>query len=90
MAICFLDFSHIERERSLSAPLQRCSFGVEVTVSIGQGAPQLMQQLAEIRSGLCFRRIGIQEKRDVLAGLGSAAMHEKIRQQRLKTIIITS
>ena len=84
---CLLKLLDIEGEMYIwgRVPLEALSVGGHEVVSGGKGLAQVIEQLAQVGMGLRFLRIGPEEKGQVRAILGSAAMQHQVSQQRLDT-----
>jgi hypothetical protein len=76
-----LEDGNIEPEGRIRPPLECPRRYVEETIGIRKGAPDVMEQMAEIRPRLLLGRVGPEEERETLSWLRRLPMEEKIGEQ---------
>jgi hypothetical protein len=76
-----LELLDVEPQRS--APLQRARPDVDEPVGVGQGAPQRVEDLAQVRLRLGIRGVGPKQERDALSRLGRVAVQQQVGEERL-------
>jgi hypothetical protein len=79
-----LELGDIERKRRAGMPAERARVGMEKAIGRRQRTAQLVNQLAQVITGLGFVRIGPEEESEVLPWLGNIAMQYKVGEQRLQ------
>lgn len=72
----------IEPAGQIRPPAERVRRHLEVLVEGGQGAPEGVEDVAQVRPRLRLCRVGPEEEREVLSNLGCLAMEEEVGEER--------
>jgi hypothetical protein len=79
-----LELGDVEPVRGVGPPLERARRDVEEAIGVGQRAPQVVQDLAQVRPRLGLGGVGPEQEGEALARLRRVAVDEQVGEQRFR------